>query len=175
MRSVGRLISSRGWRAPLLGAVALLACVLSAQAEDDSPAKAGAAPLASPVISGATPSALDVLKSLTQSIAGGIGEVEFLDPDAAFMLLAEVEDADTITVRWQIADGYYLYRKRFGFTPAEGSDIALGSPQLPAGKIKVDDYFGEMEVYYHDVLARLPVQREAGSATSFALDVVYQG
>ncbi|TFH47124.1 MAG: protein-disulfide reductase DsbD, partial [Lysobacterales bacterium] len=175
MRAMGRLISSRGWRTPLLGAVALLACVPSAQAEDDSATKAGAAPLSSPVISGATPSPLDILESLTQSIAGGIGEVAFLDPDAAFTLLAEVEDADTITVRWQIADGYYLYRKRFGFTPAEGSDIALGSPELPAGKIKIDDYFGEMEVYYHDVLARLPVQRKASGATSLALDVVYQG
>jgi thiol:disulfide interchange protein DsbD len=39
----------------------------------------------------------------------------------------------------------------------------------------MDDYFGEMEVYYHDVLARLPVERSADGAIPIALDVVYQG
>jgi thiol:disulfide interchange protein DsbD len=166
----------------LPGATALLACMLftAAQAQDASKPNAGAAPLASPAITGesdagAKPSPLDVLKSLTQSIAGATGQEEFLNPDEAFMLQAEAEDSDTIALSWQIADGYYLYRKRFAFTPAEGSGVTLGSPVLPAGKIKVDDYFGEMEVYYHGVLARLPVARSAAGPTTFALDVVYQG
>ncbi|MEN8198257.1 MAG: protein-disulfide reductase DsbD, partial [Pseudomonadota bacterium] len=64
---------------------------------------------------------------------------------------------------------------KFRFTVAEGTDVALGSPALPAGKIKIDDYFGKMEVYYHDVTARVPVERAARGATTVALDVVYQG
>jgi len=171
--------ASVGWRA-LLGALAFAAIchTVAAQTQDES--KARAAPRSSPMVAdqggtGEKPSPLDVLKSLTKSIAGGIGAVEFLDPDAAFMLQAEVEDAGTVSVHWQIADGYYLYRKRFGFTPAEGSEFTLGTPVLPTGKIKNDEYFGEMEVYYHDVLAKLPVQRTADAPTTLALDVVYQG
>jgi thiol:disulfide interchange protein DsbD len=140
----------------------------------------GATPRSSPAAAdqsgaGATPNPLAALMELGQSIGGSIGEVEFLDPDVAFELRAEVEDEDTIVAHWQIADGYYLYRNKFQFTLAEGEDVSLGSPALPAGKMKMDDYFGKMEVYYHDVLARLPVERGAGGATTVALDVVYQG
>jgi thiol:disulfide interchange protein DsbD len=118
---------------------------------------------------------LAALMELGQSIGGVIGEVEFLDPDVAYQLRTEIEEADTIVAHWQIADGYYLYRDKFRFTLADGSDVALGSPELPAGKIKNDEYFGRMEVYYHDVVARVPVERIAPGATSVALDVVYQG
>ncbi len=148
------------------------------------PATPDATPLSSPAVAArsnagasADPLAnpLAALLQLGQSIGGAIGEVAFLDPDVAFELRAEVEDEDTIVAHWQIADGYYLYRDKFRFALAEGKDVSLGSPALPAGKIKIDDYFGEMEVYYHDVLARLPVERGTGGATTVALDVVYQG
>ena len=118
---------------------------------------------------------LAALMELGQSIGGVIGEVEFLDPDVAYQLRTEIAEADTILAHWQIADGYYLYRDKFRFTLADGSDVALGSPELPAGKIKNDEYFGRMEVYYHDVVARVPVERIAPGATTVALDVVYQG
>ncbi|MEE8287541.1 MAG: protein-disulfide reductase DsbD, partial [Gammaproteobacteria bacterium] len=124
---------------------------------------------------GATPNPLAALMDLGQSIGGLIGEVEFLDPDVAYQLRSEVEDVDTIVAHWQIADGYYLYRDKFRFTLADGSDVALGNPELPAGKIKNDEFFGRMEVYYHDVVARVPIERLARGATTVALDVVYQG
>ncbi len=165
------------WRG-VLGATALLvfSWVASVQAQSQSGASTAGSPAMSPQSSeGASPSPLDILKSLTESVAGGANEVEFLDPDVAFNLLAEAPDGETITVHWQIADGYYLYRKRFAFTPADSSDVVLGAPQFPAGKIKNDEYFGEMEVYYHDVLARLPLQGGADPGRTVALDVVYQG
>jgi len=174
-------MSSRGLetcaRRALLAALAVLACAGTALAQNDTKAKTGTAPRSSPVTAdqGSSANPLDVLKSLTQSVAGGVGEVEFLDPEQAFVLQAEVEDANTVNVNWQIADGYYLYRKRLGFTAAEGSDVSLGSALLPTGKMKNDEYFGEMEVYYHDLLARLPVERRGAGVTSLALDVVYQG
>jgi thiol:disulfide interchange protein DsbD len=117
---------------------------------------------------------LSILKSLTENIGGGNDE-EFLNPDEAFQLVTEVEGGGAITAHWQIADGYYLYRKRMGFNVAEGSDVVLGEPVLPDGEMKNDEYFGEMEVYYNNVLARLPVERRADGATTIDLDVVYQG
>ena len=178
---MARHIWAHNWHA-VFGAALLLACffALAAQVHAQSSSTSGATPLSSPAVAdessaGAASNPLSVLEALTKSIGGGTGEVEFLDPDTAFRLRAEVEDTDTIVAHWQIADGYYLYRKRFRFTLADGSNVILGSPALPDGKMKTDEYFGEMEVYYHNVLARLPVERSANGATTIALDVVYQG
>jgi thiol:disulfide interchange protein DsbD len=161
-------------------ATAVLAFFLANAVQAQTQSAATGAPQSSPALAPqsseeATASPLDILRSLTESIGGGAGEVEFLDPEVAFNLFAEARDADTITVQWQIAEGYYLYRKRFAFSVAQGSDVVLGAPVFPTGKIKNDDYFGEMEVYYHDVLASLPVERGASGASTVALDVVYQG
>ncbi|MGH8754768.1 MAG: protein-disulfide reductase DsbD domain-containing protein, partial [Burkholderiales bacterium] len=41
------------------------------------------------------------------------GEPELLEPEKAFRLSAQWVDANNINVRYQIADGYYLYRDRF--------------------------------------------------------------
>ena len=149
------------WRA-LLGAAALLVAFYGgvAQAQSQSPAPGAADPLS-------------ILKSLTENIGGG-GDEEFLNPDEAFQLVTEVEGG-AITAHWQIADGYYLYRKRMGFNVAEGSDVVLGAAVLPDGKMKNDEYFGEMEVYYNNVLARLPVEQRADGPTAVDLDIVYQG
>ena len=178
---MGRHLRPGFWRG-VLGATALLAFAWAAsvQAQLQSGASSAGTPPSSPAMSpqggaGASPSPLDILKSLTQSVAGGANEVEFLDPEVAFNLLAEAPDGETITVQWQIAEGYYLYRQRFAFTPADNSDVVLGAAQFPTGKIKNDEYFGEMEVYYHDVLARVPLQGGADPGSTVALDVVYQG
>src|SRR5574340_1793256 len=58
---------------------------------------------------------------------------EFLDPEVAFKFTARALDANTLEARWQIADGYYMYRNKFKF---ELDGAVLGAPQLPAGKLK---------------------------------------
>jgi thiol:disulfide interchange protein DsbD len=120
-------------------------------------------------------SALDVLKRLTQGLAGSEDQPEFLPPDAAFILSADAEDADTVVADWQIADGYYLYRSKMRFSVSDPAGIAVGEPGLPEGKTKVDEYFGEMEVYYEQVQATLPLQRQSAQAEDITLEVVYQG
>ena len=82
---------------------------------------------------------------------------EFLKVDEAFQLTAEVSRDGFIHVYWQNADGYYLYRHRFEFELPENSPWRLGEPRIPAGKKKVDEYFGEVEVYYHQVEIELPL------------------
>ena len=42
-------------------------------------------------------------------------EPEFLPVDEAFRLSAEVAPDGAVLARWEITDGYYLYRHRFGF------------------------------------------------------------
>lgn len=96
---------------------------------------------------------------------------EFLDPEVAFKFSARALDADTLEARWQIADGYYMYRDKFKF---EVDGATLGTPQKPAGKVKHDDNFGTVETYRKDVRIALPIQRGAG-VTSVTLKATAQG
>ncbi len=100
------------------------------------------------------------------------GEGDLLEPEQAFKFSARAVDGQTLEVRYQIAEGYYLYKEKFKFQ-AEPSDVILGTPQLPAGKIKQDEYFGKVETYRHDLVIRLPYTR--GSASRITLKAVSQG
>ena len=119
--------------------------------------------------------ALAKLLDLGRSIEiNAFGEDEFLDPDVAFVLSAAAAGPDAIETRWQIAEGYYLYRDRFRFRAADGSGASLGEAGFPKGKIKDDEYFGPMEVYYDTVAAFVPVARAANTA-AIDVDITYQG
>ncbi len=107
--------------------------------------------------------------------ASATDEQEFLDPSVAFQVSAEAVGPDRVRLIWQIADGYYIYRHKLkAETPS--SSAQLGSLDLPAGKKKTDEYFGEQEVYYHEIVATLPVARAAStSATELPLSITHQG
>jgi thiol:disulfide interchange protein DsbD len=96
---------------------------------------------------------------------------EFLDPEVAFKFSARALDANTLEARWQIADGYYMYRNKFKF---EVDGATLGKPNLPAGKVKEDENFGKTETYRKDVRIALPIQRAPGT-TSVTLKTTAQG
>jgi thioredoxin:protein disulfide reductase len=100
---------------------------------------------------------------------------EFVDVDVAFKVSASATAADRIEVTFQVLEGYYLYRGKMKFEVAAGQPAALGTPDLPAGEIKEDEYFGKQEVYHHDVVARLPVSRGSKEAFTLPLKVSYQG
>jgi len=97
---------------------------------------------------------------------------DFLDPDQAFRLNAELVDAKTVALNWSIAPGYKLYRERLSFT-AEGQDAKLGKPVLPKSISVFDPNLNEQVEIYHDQLAlALPV---AEAKAPFTLKVKYQG
>ncbi len=100
------------------------------------------------------------------------GEGDLLEPEQAFKFSARALDGQTIEVRYQIAEGYYLYKEKLKFQ-AEPSDVNLGTPQLPAGKVKQDEYFGKVETYRHELVIRLPYTR--GVASRITLKAVSQG
>ena len=102
------------------------------------------------------------------------GDDELLPADQAFSFQATMASDDRIRAVWDIADGYYLYKSKFRFeTDAEG--IRFADPVLPAGKIKQDEFFGEIETYRHQVVVEIPVIRAAGAAASFELKAGSQG
>ena len=144
-------------------------------ADHREPAPAAASP--APQGLAKTAPALSKLLGLGDGIAiGESGGEEFLDPEVAFVLSARAAGPEAIEARWQIAEGYYLYRKKFRFKAADGSGAFLGEAGFPAGKVRDDEYFGPMEVYYNSVAAFVPVARTtppAGSAID--VDITYQG
>ena len=105
-------------------------------------------------------------------------EVEFLSVDAAFVLSARRSDGQLV-VRWDMPDGYYLYRHAFS---VEGDDADLGQVVIPAGEPKVDEYFGDSEVYYGrvEVTVSIDAAAESGASAESAprdprVYVTYQG
>ena len=100
-------------------------------------------------------------------------EEEFLKVDEAFVIAAHLADDGALNVRWDMPDGYYLYRHQFAFKAQDPQQLALGEAQIPRGKKKVDDFFGEVEVYYHDVEVVVPLQSNPGVNTQ--IGVTYQG
>ncbi len=108
----------------------------------------------------------------------GASENPFLPVDEAFRIQPGeivVEDGATaLKLRWDIADGYYLYRHRFEFTVLEPAGLSLGEVELPEGKHKIDEYFGEIQAYYHGVEARLPML-SAPVPDRIRVSVRYQG
>jgi thiol:disulfide interchange protein DsbD len=100
-------------------------------------------------------------------------EEELLEPDKAFPFEVKVKD-HTLQAEWNIPNGYYLYRSKIRLS-TDTPGITLGEPQLPAGKIKKDEFFGEVEIYPHPVTAQVPLLRENPEVTEFDLKAVYQG
>ena len=99
---------------------------------------------------------------------------DFLPPEQAFRFDALPEGSDGIRLNWEIAEGYYLYKARIHVsTPA--TNLQLGTPQMPAGQVKNDEYFGRQEIYHHELKVTVPVARSGGGTLEVPLEVSYQG
>ena len=90
---------------------------------------------------------------------------DFLDPEDAFKFsAASSDDGSVVEARFNIAEGYYLYRERFGFAASDGAQ--LGVPQYPPGKIKFDETLNrKLETYRGNVVVKLPVRAASGPFT----------
>ena len=97
---------------------------------------------------------------------------ELLDPEKAFRFSARVLDASNIEVRYQIAEGYYLYRERFAFA-AEPAGVKLGAAQIPEGKHKKDEFFGDVQTHRGELKIIVPVTAAADGKV--ALTATSQG
>uniref|UniRef100_UPI003F49A56B protein-disulfide reductase DsbD n=1 Tax=Cupriavidus taiwanensis TaxID=164546 RepID=UPI003F49A56B len=91
-------------------------------------------------------------------VARAASEEDLLASERAFRFAARQIDEHAVEVRFDIADGYHLYRERFAFA-ARPAGVKLGAPVLPPGEVKYDEAFGkEMEIYYGGVKIRVPVE-----------------
>jgi thiol:disulfide interchange protein DsbD len=114
------------------------------------------------------------LLALLLSFAVIAQEEELLEPEKAFALTVTTLDTDTVQARWDIAEGYYLYRSKFTFS-SNTAGITLGEPSYPAGKIKHDEFFGDVETYRGSITITIPVERAAGAPDTFTITANSQG
>ena len=106
-------------------------------------------------------------------LASGLNNSQdFLPVNQAFKLSVVDRTDQLIRLRFVNADGYYLYRHRFAIN-SQPAEVALGELQLPAGELKNDEYFGEVEVYYGILDLSIPLP--AAQEQPFTLLVTYQG
>ena len=99
-----------------------------------------------------------------------LAEPQFLPVDEAFAFSARLNGGRLIA-QWTMPPGYYLYQH--GFRLQGGAGVVLGAPDIPPGKPKVDDYFGETVVYYGVVeIAAVVHEHPAGEVKA---SVSYQG
>jgi thiol:disulfide interchange protein DsbD len=78
--------------------------------------------------------------------AAGAGAVDLLPPHEAFALSARALNAQTLEVRFDVVDGYYLYRDKIRFA-VSAPEAVPAIPELPAGKAKHDEFFGDSQTY----------------------------
>ena len=107
---------------------------------------------------------------LLPATATAISPDDLLPVDEAFNLQARANGPEAIELRWEIAEGYYLYRHRTSATADAG--FRAGELQLPAGIPHEDEFFGAVETYRGALVATLPGTAEAPHTT---LTVKYQG
>ncbi|HIP68836.1 MAG TPA: protein-disulfide reductase DsbD [Chromatiales bacterium] len=108
---------------------------------------------------------------LTQPLSAFLSDDDLLPADEAFSPSIKLVEPGILEATWKIADGYYLYRDKFKFS-TDTPGITLQEAKLPRGKIKQDEFFGQIETLRHEVTARIPYQ---GNAASLDLLTGYQG
>ena len=82
-------------------------------------------------------------------------------------------EAGSVIVSFQVPDGYYLYRHRFGFESLTDG-IVLGMPELPEGRPHVDEFFGAVEIYRGEFQIRIPYRR-SGTVDEMRVRLELQG
>jgi len=97
---------------------------------------------------------------------------DFLPPEKAFRFSATQVDGQTVEVKFDIADGYYMYRERLAVA-ADPATVTFAPLELPAGKIKHDENFNkEVETYRHELVFHVKAR---DVSTPFTLIVTSQG
>ena len=95
------------------------------------------------------------LPAFAMAFAAGLpAQPKLLPPEQAFRLSVRALDPSTIEARFDVADGYYLYRDRIHFSVGSSGNLPA---ELPRGQRKHDEFFGDVETYRGPVVIRVPL------------------
>jgi thiol:disulfide interchange protein DsbD len=99
---------------------------------------------------------------------------EFPPVDEVFFPEIFPIDGNAVEVGIRVVPGFYLYKDKISVRSLSDNAQA-GRLDLPRGKMKTDEYFGEMEVYLESVLAPLAIARATPEPMDLELELKYQG
>lgn len=108
------------------------------------------------------------------ALAGQQSGSEFPPVDEVFMPEVFPVDGNAVEIGMQVVPGFYIYKDKLSvrsLTPG----VQAGRWDLPKGKMKTDEYFGEVEVYLDSFLAPLALARATPEAIDIELEIGYQG
>jgi thiol:disulfide interchange protein DsbD len=103
---------------------------------------------------------------------GGEPQSKFPPAEQAFPFSAQAISPLEIVARWDTRDGFYLYRDKIAFTLPDG-EAGIAEVVLPDGTGKDDPYFGQLNVLYGPVEARLRLDRPLSQDATLRAE--YQG
>lgn len=119
----------------------------------------------------ALPAHAQSLPSSQDSLLSG---PRFLPAEQAFSLYTSLPAPGLVKVHWNIAPGYYMYKDKFSIsTVIDGQTVELAL-LLPEGVDHSDEFFGDVQVYFHEVVAQLELN-DVELEGEITLRVQYQG
>lgn len=130
-----KLVCMRGFLT-LVICIAISGCSRSDNVADQTTLKSSSASTVSP--------APESLAELRQMLTVDTGSDGFLDVDQAFNVELKLSPDNQLRGKFTIADGHYLYRHKISLTISNG--VSHSGFELPPGKSKTDQYFGETTV-----------------------------
>lgn len=129
--------------------------------------------------------ASSALPSSTAEPPGQLGELlnsdradnELLPPELAYLPQIVSATNTQIDVRWEIEDGYYLYRDKLSFTLQPANTLQIGESHISNGVMQYDDFFGNVEILRQTASATLAVSGNmtASGTQDASLLISYQG
>ena len=98
---------------------------------------------------------------------------KFLPPDQAFQLDAIIQEK-AVLIRWQIAEGYYLYREK---TAVRNISIKDQNQRLdfPPSITHDDPEFGKVEIYRNSLVLKNPLSNFSSLPAVLTLEIDFQG
>jgi thiol:disulfide interchange protein DsbD len=105
---------------------------------------------------------------------GGNSMGDFPPADDVFFPEAFPVDGNAVDLGIRIEPGFYIYKDKLSVRVLS-EDAQAGRWNLPQGKMKTDEFFGEMEVYLESFIGQLAIARATPDATDIEIEFGYQG
>ena len=86
------------------------------------------------------------------------------------MSVTDIND-NQMVINWEIEEGYYLYMGMFEFS-TDQDKVQIIEATMPEGTRKVDEFFGDVDVFYHKTNVKLVFDKIVNGTN---LIVKYQG
>ena len=102
------------------------------------------------------------------SLFGNTDQPRFVPANQAFNFDFS-QKGSSLTLNWQIRDGYYLYRQKIDILP---ENATLAAFIMPQGLAHHDEFFGDAEIYKNHLSLVIPVRQATAHGK---VRVTYQG